>query len=96
MFEVVITGRLADHPDRRIARSGKPYTVAKINVLADGALEAFTATVVDFAESILRFRRGDSVLISGSARLTLQPGKGRAPDRPGLHVVARDIEVAPA
>jgi single-stranded DNA-binding protein len=92
MIDALVAGRLHGQPERRTAKSGKPFTIAKLRVAAGE--EAVFVSVIAFAESVqtalAALGDGDSTALAG----TLTPRawvdrEGSA--RPALDLVAHAV-----
>lgn len=92
MIEAMIGGKLHGKPERRTAKSGKPYTLAKVRVLAGNS--TITGGVVAFAEpvqaALLALDDGEPVALAGS--LTIKPWIDReGRPRAGFDLIANAV-----
>jgi single-stranded DNA-binding protein len=89
----LVSGSLFRDPERKTAKSGKPYATATIRV-KDGQEGSIFWRVTVFSESaqaeLLRLKDGDAVSCQGSMKAELYAPDGREP-RVSLSVVADNI-----
>ena len=96
MFNVLITGKLLKAPKNSTGKNGSPYTTASVRVPIQGQREdepdSVFASVIAFgedAEKLGRLVAGDTVSVSGMARLSTWEKDGKTST--GLNVTATGI-----
>ena len=93
MIDALITGRLHSEPERRTAKNGNPYAVAKVRVPTSGG-EALFVSVIAFNEApvtaLLALGEGDSVAIAGELTPKVWTDKAGVA-RPSLDLIAHAV-----
>ena len=92
MIAILVTGTLAADPQRRQAANGNPFATALLRV-PTGEESALVSVIVfdpQACEDLLRLKKGDSVSITGRAKLTAWTGRD-GETRHGLSVVAEQV-----
>jgi single-stranded DNA-binding protein len=93
MIDALIAGRLYAKPQRRTDKAGKPYTVARVRVLAPTG-ENLVFHCVCFTEEIasrlLALNEGDGLAVSGDLKVGTFQGKDGT-WRPSLDMVVHGL-----
>ena len=92
MMSILATGTLAADPQRRQAANGNPFATALLRVPTDddSVLVSVICFDVGACDRLLRLGKGDSVSITGRAKLTAWTGRD-GETRHGLSVVAEQV-----
>ena len=93
MIDALIAGKLHSNPQQRTAKTGKPFTTAKV-IAATSKGETLFVNVLAFSDSaqaaLLALGAGDSVAVSGSADPTAWQDKD-GNTRTGLDMIAAQV-----
>lgn len=95
MLDVLIGGRLIRDPQVRTGQGGKSFTTALVRVPVDQGEESLLVSVIAFqeaAERLARLKAGDSVSLTGSAKLSSWEKDGET--HHGLAVTANALLTA--
>ena len=96
MIDALISGKLFGVAEQRIAKTGKPFTVAKVRATgSDG--EAMFVNVLAFSETagsaLMALDDGDSLALTGSLTVKIWTDRQGAA-RPSLDIVAAQVLTA--